>query len=154
MIFDKRLTVDTNRSLVHTGTGLQDPVPSASSIDKGLIRDIAEGNPLFIHFHFTEAVVGTDILLLGVAEDDTEALAGGAFTFHALGTDFQVPAATKFTLGTRVIVPVPPRLLLTPKRYIGATYFYMGSANITAGKVTTSFVYEYGNAPRTYPDAV
>lgn len=153
MIFDSLLEVDTNRSLVHTGTGTAEPLPSTNSIDKGLIRDIAEGRPLYIHFHFTEEVDGADLLLLGVAEDDTEALAGGASTFHALGTDFLVPAATKFTLGARVIIPVPPRLLLTPKRYIGAMYYYVGAGDITSGRVTASFVAEYTSV-RTYPNGI
>lgn len=153
MILDKSLEVDTNRSLIHAA--VNEPLPSLNAIDKGLIRDVWEGKQLYLYFHITQAVLGTDFLQLGVAEDDDGDLGGGDATFHSLGgSDFLVPAATKFTLNTRIVVAVSPRLLQTPKRYIGAVYYYLGAGTITQGTVTSGFCAEYPNTPRVYPNGI
>lgn len=148
MIHDRLLEVDTNRSLIHGAVA--EPLPSVNAVDKGTVRNIAEGKQIYLHLHITEAGAGTDVVLFGVAESDSGTLAGGGSIFHAL-TELEV--VTALTLDRRIVIPVPQRILVTPLRYMGVSYFYQGLGTVTAGMVTARFGTE-PTAHRTYPNGV
>jgi len=147
MFTDKLLRVSEDQALQMNAT----TALSSNSIDLSVARDIGEGKELFFNFAITEAIPQTTAsLVFEIVIADNAALDSNLVVL------IQTPAIayTALTLGTNVVVPIPPKVGSLGKRYLGVRYTTGGNATGLTGKVTADVVETIQDGKKFYPSGI
>lgn len=142
MITDKLLRVSEDQVLTLNATS----AVSTNTIDLSQNRDIGEGEELYFNFAITTAVASaaTSVTFEIIASD-----AADLGTPTVLASTGAIGHAS-LTLGTNIVLPIPPRVGSLGQRYIGARYTTAGNNSAGAGKVTTDVVMDIQDGKKFY----
>jgi hypothetical protein len=128
MIVDQNLRISATQAL----TSITDTSAlSTNSIDLSVARDIGEGKDLYMNFAITTAVAGGTSTAFEIIIADDAGLTSNVVSLVTTGA----VATANLTLGTNLVLPIPPKIGSLGKRYLGARYTVVGTNS--AGAVTT-----------------
>ena len=131
MITDKLLRISNEQAIGDTEN-------SDYSIDLGVVRDIGEGERLYVVFTIVETFAALTNLTIILVTDDNATLTSPA-TLRATPTI--TLASGGLAAGKQYILDVPLGLAgVAHERYLGAVYTVVG-ATATAGKITADVVH-------------
>jgi hypothetical protein len=137
MITDKLLRVSTDQALTTTAV-------STDTIDLSQIRDIGEGDDLFMNFAVTTALAGGTSVKFEVIGATNAALSSGVVV---IGSSDAVVTAS-LVAGYNTAVRINPQIASTGTRYIGARYTISGT--YTSGAVTADVVMDIQDGRKFY----
>ena len=137
MITDKLLRVSTDQALTTTAV-------STDTIDLSQIRDIGEGDDLFMNFAVTAALTGGTSVKFEVIGATNAALSSGVVV---LGSSDAVVTAS-LVAGYNAAVRINPQIASNGTRYIGARYTISGT--YSAGTVTADVVTDIQDGKKFY----
>ena len=152
MILDTKLVVSGTvpASGVITGQAalpvLNTPVVSTDSIDLVNIRDIGEGNDLYMIFTVVAAYNTLTSLQFDVIAATNDALTSGVVVAGSSGA---VPLAS-LTANAQFAVRINPQLFSKGTQYLGARYVTLGSTP-TTGSVNAYVVADIQDGRKFYP---
>jgi len=137
MITDSLLRVSTDQALTTTAV-------STNTIDLSQIRDIGEGDDLFMNFAVTAALTGGTSVKFEVIGATNAALSSGVVV---LGSSDAIVTAS-LVAGYNAAVRMNPQIASTGTRYIGARYTISGT--YSAGTVTADIVTDIQDGKKFY----
>jgi hypothetical protein len=145
LLFAGAIDGTTNAITGQTITGTGVTVLSTNVVDLSQNRDIGEGEDIFGRFAISTAVVGgTSVEFQVVTADDA-----------AITTNVTVLATTSavaiagLTLGTLLVVELPPRIASRGQRYLAMRYITVGA--VTGGTFIGDLGIEIQDGKKFYP---
>jgi len=140
MITDDLLRISKDQAVTATAV-------STDKIDLGAgVRDIGEGESLYMVFTVTTSFATLTSLNLAVVVDNDAAL--GSPT--VLASKDVTLASGGLAAGQRHVLKIPEVIGSLGERYLGAVYTVTG-ANATTGKITTDIVESIQDGKKFYP---